>query len=118
MPARRVGSLAAKAQKRRVQNVRRSRLGPVVAGLAVVAAGGFVVHLFGEGGEQPGLPFGLAGQGSVATGMFPPEQGVQNVEMQAGDAARACAQLTRGSAAGRVPRSQISGQPRPRARIP
>jgi peptide/nickel transport system substrate-binding protein len=35
------------------------------------------------------LTIGLAGQGAVATGMFPPEQGVQNVEMQAGDAARA-----------------------------
>jgi peptide/nickel transport system substrate-binding protein len=35
------------------------------------------------------LTIGLAGQGSVATGMFPPEQGVQNVDMQATDAARA-----------------------------
>jgi peptide/nickel transport system substrate-binding protein len=35
------------------------------------------------------LTIGLAGQGSVATGMFPPEQGVQNVDMQATDATRA-----------------------------
>src|SRR5438105_4762000 len=35
------------------------------------------------------LTIGLAGQGSVATGMFPPEQGVQNVDMQATDATQA-----------------------------
>ena len=32
---------------------------------------------------------GLAGQASVATGMFPPDQGVQNVDMQSSDQARA-----------------------------
>ena len=32
---------------------------------------------------------GLAGQGSVATGMFPPDQGVQNLPMQSSDQARA-----------------------------
>jgi peptide/nickel transport system substrate-binding protein len=35
------------------------------------------------------LTVGLAGQGAVATGMFPPDQGVQNVDMQATDAVRA-----------------------------
>ena len=35
------------------------------------------------------LTIGLAGQGSVATGMFPPDQGVQNVDMQASDPTRA-----------------------------
>jgi peptide/nickel transport system substrate-binding protein len=35
------------------------------------------------------LTIGLAGQGAVATGMFPPDQGVQNVDMQASDPARA-----------------------------
>src|SRR5712692_5849018 len=35
------------------------------------------------------LTIGLAGQGAVATGMFPPDQGVQNVDMQATDATRA-----------------------------
>jgi peptide/nickel transport system substrate-binding protein len=35
------------------------------------------------------LTIGLAGQGAVATGMFPPDQGVQNVDMQATDPARA-----------------------------
>ena len=35
------------------------------------------------------LTIGLAGQGTVATGMFPPDQGVQNVDMQATDATRA-----------------------------
>ena len=29
----------------------------------MLAAGGFEVHLFGESGEKPGLPFGLAGDG-------------------------------------------------------
>ena len=31
--------------------------------LGVLAAGGFEVELLGEGGEEPGLPFGLAGEG-------------------------------------------------------
>jgi peptide/nickel transport system substrate-binding protein len=35
------------------------------------------------------LTIGLAGQGAVATGMFPPDQGVQNVDMQATDATHA-----------------------------
>jgi peptide/nickel transport system substrate-binding protein len=35
------------------------------------------------------LQVGLAGQGAVATGMFPPDQGVENVAMQSTDAARA-----------------------------
>jgi peptide/nickel transport system substrate-binding protein len=35
------------------------------------------------------LTIGLAGQGTVATGMFPPDQGVQNVDMQATDGTRA-----------------------------
>jgi peptide/nickel transport system substrate-binding protein len=35
------------------------------------------------------LTIGLAGQGSVASGMFPSDQGVQNVEMQSSDSARA-----------------------------
>src|SRR5438067_1093967 len=35
------------------------------------------------------LTVGLAGQGAVASGMFPPDQGVANVDMQATDAARA-----------------------------
>jgi peptide/nickel transport system substrate-binding protein len=35
------------------------------------------------------LTIGLAGQGAVATGMFPPDQGVQTVDMQASDPARA-----------------------------
>jgi len=35
------------------------------------------------------LTIGLAGQGAVATGMFPPDQGVQNVDMQATDTTRA-----------------------------
>ena len=35
------------------------------------------------------LTIGLAGQGSVATGMFPPDQGVQNVDMQSSDPAKA-----------------------------
>ena len=32
----------------------------------VLAAGGFDVHLLGEGGQQPGLPFGLAGEDGCA----------------------------------------------------
>ena len=36
---------------------------PVGGRLGVLAAGGFEVELFGEGGEEPGLPFGLAGEG-------------------------------------------------------
>ena len=32
--------------------------------LGVLAAGGFEVHLLGEGREQAGLPFGLAGDGA------------------------------------------------------
>jgi peptide/nickel transport system substrate-binding protein len=35
------------------------------------------------------LTVGLVGQGSVARGMFPPDQGVDSVAMQAGDASRA-----------------------------
>jgi peptide/nickel transport system substrate-binding protein len=35
------------------------------------------------------LKVGLLGQGSVASGMFPPDQGVDSVPMQVGDAARA-----------------------------
>ena len=35
------------------------------------------------------LTIGLVGQGSIASGMFPPEQGVDSVSMQVGDAARA-----------------------------
>ena len=31
--------------------------------LSVLAAGGFEVHLLGKGGQEAGLPFGLAGQG-------------------------------------------------------
>ena len=31
--------------------------------LGVLASGGFDVHLLGEGRQQPGLPFGLAGEG-------------------------------------------------------
>jgi peptide/nickel transport system substrate-binding protein len=42
------------------------------------------------------LTIGLAGQGSVATGMFPPDQGVQNVEMQSSDPARAKSVLDAG----------------------
>ena len=30
--------------------------------LGVLAAAGFEVHLLGEGGQEPGLPFGLAGE--------------------------------------------------------
>jgi hypothetical protein len=30
---------------------------------SVLAAGGFEVELFGEGGQEAGLPFGLAGEG-------------------------------------------------------
>ena len=43
----------------------RARLeGPSGSGrLGVLAAGGFEVELFGEGGEEAGLPFGLAGEG-------------------------------------------------------
>jgi hypothetical protein len=37
---------------------------PAVAWLGVLAAVGFEVELFGEGGEQAGLPFGLAGDGA------------------------------------------------------
>ena len=33
------------------------------------------------------LTVGLAGQGAVASGMFPPDQGVENVAMQTTDAA-------------------------------
>ncbi|MDQ6673790.1 MAG: ABC transporter substrate-binding protein, partial [Chloroflexota bacterium] len=39
--------------------------------------------------RTPLLAVGLAGQGAVATGMFPPDQGVENVAMQSSDAARA-----------------------------
>src|SRR5216684_7387290 len=35
--------------------------------LGVLAAGGFEVHLLGEGGEQAGLPFGLAGEERCAS---------------------------------------------------
>jgi peptide/nickel transport system substrate-binding protein len=35
------------------------------------------------------LTIGLVGQGSIASGMFPPDQGVDSVSMQVGDAARA-----------------------------
>jgi peptide/nickel transport system substrate-binding protein len=35
------------------------------------------------------LTIGLAGQGSVATGIFPPNQGVQNVDLQTSDPAKA-----------------------------
>jgi peptide/nickel transport system substrate-binding protein len=37
----------------------------------------------------PLLTIGLADQGAVASGMFPPDMGVQNVAMQSSDAARA-----------------------------
>ena len=39
--------------------------------------------------RAPLLTIGLAGQGAVATGMFPPDQGVENVPMQSSDPARA-----------------------------
>jgi peptide/nickel transport system substrate-binding protein len=39
--------------------------------------------------RAPLLAVGLAGQGAVATGMFPPDQGVENVPMQSSDPARA-----------------------------